>query len=553
MLLQALLVLFMNQDTPEPPSESGIIKAGELIGLDYSEDEAKLMARDIASQLKSFSTLRAVDMPNSISPTGAFTPLVPGLHVKLHKQDAEGTREAESVPEHWREALFSLSISQLGSLLRSDALSCVELTEAYLENLTGLDQELHCVITLLSERALIQARRLDKELAEGVDRGPLHGIPWGAKDLLAVAGAPTTWGAKPFEGQVLGTDASVVRRLDAAGAVLIAKLTLGALAMGDVWYGGTTRSPWNTERGSSGSSAGPAAAVAAGGVVFAIGSETLGSIISPSVRCGVTSIRPSFGRVSRQGAMALSWSMDKLGPMARSFQDAWLVQQVITGPPKPSGRDSPAEMDGSVVDIELLNADQYALEKIRVGVPKGAFEGPNAGLRVAIDELQAAVEARGGELVVVEVALPDYPTDAMLITLTAEAAAAFDELTRSGRDDELVAQHQYAWPTVFRAARLIPAVEYITAQRLRMGLILEFESMVGGVDLLIHPPFSSGMLAATNLTGHPTLVAPLFLDAADEQPSAICFTGRLYDEAYLIAVARLWQESTQHNKRHPEL
>jgi Asp-tRNA(Asn)/Glu-tRNA(Gln) amidotransferase A subunit family amidase len=554
MLLQVLLVLCMTQETPDSNNVPGIVSAAELVGLEITEGEAELMARDIADQLSSYAALRAVALPNAISPTGAFTPLIPGLTPRLHPVTGETVRPKFSAPENWREVLFSLSIPELGTLLRSGELTCVELVDAYLENLTRLDKELHCVITLLPERARAQARRCDLELAEGRDRGPLHGIPWGAKDLLAVNGAPTTWGAKPFENQVIAEDASVVRRLDQAGAVLIAKLSLGALAMGDVWFGEKTRNPWNPKRGSSGSSAGPAAAVAAGGVVFAIGSETLGSIVSPSARCGVSSIRPSFGRVSREGAMALSWSMDKLGPMARSLDDAWLVQEVITGPPVlTSTLDFREEGDAGVVDVELLSADAYALKKVRVGIPSGAFSGGDAHLESVLGELRSALESQGGSLEVVTVELPDYPSDAMLITLTAEAAAAFDALTRSGRDDELVAQHQYAWPTIFRAARLIPAVEYITAQRLRAGLILDFEAMMNSVDLLIHPPFANGILGVTNLTGHPTLVAPVFKDPTDTQPRAISFTGRLYDEGYLVAVARLWQESTSHHKRHPEL
>ncbi|MFT4708961.1 MAG: Asp-tRNA(Asn)/Glu-tRNA(Gln) amidotransferase A subunit family amidase [Bacteroidia bacterium] len=554
MLLQAIIALCLIQDTPEPEARPDIIEAGELIGLDFTEDEAKQMARDVAQQLRSYETLRAQVIPNSVQPTGAFTPLVPGLVLNQHKRDQAPAAKSATAPEQWREQLFDLSIPQLGVLLRAGDLTCLELTEAYLENLERLDEKLHCVVTLLPERSLAQAKRLDAELEEGIDRGPLHGIPWGAKDLLAVAGAPTTWGAAPFEQQVIDQDAAVVQRLDDAGAVLIAKLSLGSLAMGDVWFGGTTRNPWNPERGSSGSSAGPAAAVAAGGVAFAIGSETLGSIVSPSTRCGVTSIRPSFGRVSRDGAMALSWSMDKLGPMARSFQDAWLVQQEITGPPESIGAETfRPEMDASVVDIELLDPDGYGLKKVRVGVPVGAFTGRDAGLSVVLDELRGALEAKGGTMEVVDVELPAYPTEAMLITLMAEAATAFDELTRSGKDDELVAQGPYAWPTAFRAARLIPAVEYLTAQRLRGGLILDFEAMMSEVDLLVHPPFALDLLAMTNLTGHPTLVAPVFLEPGGQQPSSICFTGRLYDEGYVLSVARLWQGVEGYHLRHPNL
>ena len=554
MLLQAILTLCLVQDTPEPEVSPDIIEAAELIGLDFTEDEAKLMARDVAQQLRSYESLRAQVIPNSVQPTGAFTPLVPGLVLNQHEHDQGKAWLAAEVPMKWRQQLFQLSIPQLGVLLRSGELTCVELTEHYIGNLERLNVQLRCAITFMTSRALAQAKVLDKELAEGHDRGPLHGIPWGAKDLLAVAGGPTTWGATPFRHQMIHQDAAVVQRLDDAGAVLIAKLSLGALAMGDVWFGGMTRNPWNPVRGSSGSSAGPAAAVAAGGVVFAIGSETLGSIVSPSTRCGVTSIRPSFGRVSRDGAMALSWSMDKLGPMARSFEDAWLVQQAITGPAESIGAGNiRPEMDAGVVDVKLFAPDGYGFKKVRVGIPVGAFAERDAGLRVVLEELRAGLEARGGTLEIVDVELPDYPTEAMLVTLMAEAATAFDELTRSGKDDELVAQGPHAWPTAFRAARLIPAVEYLTAQRLRGGLILDFEAMMSGVDLLVHPPFALDLLAMTNLTGHPTVVAPVFLDPEDRQPASICFTGRLYDEGYVVAVARLWQDVAGYHKRHPGL
>ena len=556
MLLQAIFALCLIQDAPplEPETGSDLIEAGELIGLEFTDAEAEQMAAEVTQQLRSYGSLRGRVIPNSVQPTGAFTPLVPGLALNQHKPDGDSAWGAGAVPTNWRDLLFELSIPQLGILLRSGELSCAELTELYIQNLERLNVDLHCTVTLLGDRAMAQAKVLDKELAEGIDRGPLHGIPWGAKDLLAVAGSPTTWGAAPFKQQVFEQDAAVVQRLDDAGAVLIAKLTLGSLAMGDVWFGGTTRNPWNPTRGSSGSSAGPAAAVAAGGVVFGIGSETLGSIVSPSTRCGVTSIRPSFGRVSRDGAMALSWSMDKLGPMARSFQDAWLVQQAISGPCQPTeARGYRPEMDGGVVDVALPGPDEYDLKKVRVGIPKGAFGGRQAGLRVVLDELRDSLAAQGGTLEIVDVELPDYPTEAMLITLMAEAATAFDVLTRSGQDDELVAQGQYSWPSLFRAARLIPAVEYLTAQRLRTGLILDFEAMMGEVDLLIHPPFALDLLAMTNLTGHPTLVAPVFVDPESSQPDSICFTGRLYDEGYVVAVARKWQGVAGYHLRHPDL
>jgi Asp-tRNA(Asn)/Glu-tRNA(Gln) amidotransferase A subunit family amidase len=327
----------------------------------------------------------------------------------------------------------------------------------------------------------------------------------------------------------------VVRRLDEAGAVLIAKLSLGALAMGDVWFGGMTRSPWNPERGSSGSSAGPASATAAGGVAFAVGSETLGSIVSPSMRCGNSSLRPTFGRVSRRGAMALSWSMDKLGPICRSARDCAIVFDCLHGPDG---------LDPSVRDEPFAWAGEIEVAGWKVGVPKGAFdERPER--HPVLEELQGL----GCELV--EVELPRYPVREMLIILHAEAAAAFDELTLDGRDDLLTRQGQGAWPNSFRVARLIPAVEYIRAQRLRTKLMVDFDAAVSGVDVLVHPNYAAGMLQITNLTGHPTWVGPAGMRG--DEPDSISFTGQLYDEARLLALAHAWQRATGYHLRHPPM
>ena len=353
-------------------------------------------------------------------------------------------------------------------------------------------------------------------------------------------GRRTTWGAKPYEEQVIDLDATVVERLDAAGAVLVAKLSLGALAMGDVWFGGRTRNPWNTEQGSSGSSAGSASATAAGCVAFAIGSETLGSIVSPSDRCGVSGLRPSYGRVSRRGAMALSWSMDKLGPLCRSAQDAALVYAAI------AGRD---ERDGHSVRLPAPIAHGADVSGWRIGYLAQEFEDDERVGHV-LDELSAL----GVELVPVE--LPDYPIWPMMVILQAEAAAAFDELTRSGRDDLLTRQDAGAWPTSFRASRLIPAVEYIRANRLRTLLSQDVQRALEEVDALVHPSFGGPALGITNLTGHPSIAMPCGFRAEDARrnpgtPYSITFTGQLYDEARLLALAQAWQATTDYHERHP--
>jgi Asp-tRNA(Asn)/Glu-tRNA(Gln) amidotransferase A subunit family amidase len=511
--------------------------AGALNGLELTDAELELMLDDVARQMAGFARMREIPLDNSVPTALVFDPLGYGVSDRSRTVDGPGFAPVEATrPEDLEELAFA-DVATLASLVRSRAVSCVELCEMYLARLHRLDATLHCVITFTDERALARARALDEELASGTWRGPLHGIPWGAKDLLATKGVRTTWGAKPFEDQVIELDAAVVERLDAAGAVLIAKLTLGALALGDVWFGETTRNPWNPEQGSSGSSAGPASATAAGCVAFAIGSETLGSIVSPSVRCGVSSLRPTFGRVSRHGAMALSWSMDKLGPMCRSVADAGIVLEAIAGV---DPRDAHTREPGSG---PFRYAGRVDVAGWRVGYPAAAFEASERDGRV-LDELRAL----GVELV--PIAYPEYPVRDMTIVLMVEAAAAFDEITRDGRDELLVRQTRDAWPNTFRAAQLVPAVEYVRASRLRAALMREMDAVFAKVDLVVHPAFYG--LTTTNLTGHPTVVVPSGF-AEDRTPYSIAFTGQLFGEQRLVALAQAWQESTGYHRRHPDL
>jgi len=483
-------------------------------------------------------------------------------------------------------------ISELGRLLRTRQTTSLDLTRMYLDRLKRYDAKLHFVITLLEDRALAQARQADAEIAAGKCRGPLHGIPWGAKDLLAVKGAPTTWGAGGFEQQRFDADATVVERLDAAGAVLVAKLTLGALAMGDKWFGGRTRNPWNPKQGSSGSSAGSASAVSAGCVGFAIGSETLGSISSPSTRCGVTGLRPSFGRVPRTGAMALSWTMDKLGPLARSAEDCALVLEAICGP---DGKDTAA------ADQPFAWPARADLTALRVGYLKSEFDPPAApkpeeeaenesatARRLREARNRAAQEAyarrvydrryeqatldklRAMGVQPIPVELPKLPWQAMTSLLTAEAAAAFDELTLTGRDALLTEQGPEDWPNAFRVARLYPAVEYIQANRLRTLGLREMTQLFEQVDIVVTPN-TDAQLMATNLTGHPALIVPNGLRGADAPPAAefddgdhddiggpgtpvsITFLAGLYQDARLAAFGQAYQQATGFHKLHPRL
>ncbi|MFI5245726.1 MAG: amidase, partial [Gemmatimonadales bacterium] len=403
--------------------------------------------------------------------------------------------------------------------------------------------KLKCVVTFTEERALRQAADADAEIARGKYRGALHGIPWGAKDLFAVKGYATTWGTAPFRDQQLNEDAAIVQRLDAAGAVLVAKLTLGELAMGDVWFGGRTNNPWKPDSGSSGSSAGPASATAAGCVGFSVGTETLGSISSPSSTNGVTGLRPTFGRVPRTGAMALVWSMDKIGPLARSVEDAALVFDALHGP---DGRDLSCRAAPFSWDANA------PLAKIRVGFVKAAFESTERHPLKEFDD--AALEAlRKLGMPLIPVELPDAPYNAMRIILDAEAGAAFDELTRSGRVREMAQQGPGAWPNTFRKAHLIPAVDYINANRVRSLAIAKWAEVLRSVAVIVTPTGAANQLIATNLTGHPACILPNGFRDGTPINVSITFLGSLFGEAGLLRVAHAYQQATGFHLRHPAL
>lgn len=533
----------MQSEDETTPRVDELRTAARVLGLEFTDAELELMLAGVAENRGHYAGLRAAALDNSVAPALTFSPRLAGITLHIEAPPATARSAPRVTRSEDLEALAFADIDTLSTLIRAREVSCVELTQMFLARLRDLDETLHCVIHFTEERALAQAAELDRELDRGEWRGPLHGIPWGAKDLLATKAAPTTWGAKAFEEQVIDLDAAVVERLDAAGAVLIAKLTLGALAWGDVWYGGTTRNPWNTEQGSSGSSAGPASAVVAGGVAFAIGSETFGSIVSPSARCGASSIRPSFGRVSRHGAMTLSWSLDKLGPLCRSARDAALVLEAINGlDPRDESTGVLAQLPS---DGALTAPGPSDVSGWRVGVLEAAFEKQPAERSVL-----AELEALGVELV--PVALPPAPLGDLMIVLSAEAAEAFGEFTLDGRDDQLVRQVEQAWPNVFRQSRLIPAVEYLRAQRLRRGVMLATDALMADLDALVHPSLDVEVLMLTNLTGHPTVVAPSGF-REDGTPRSISFTGRLYDDARVLALAEAWQRATQHHRRHPEL
>jgi Asp-tRNA(Asn)/Glu-tRNA(Gln) amidotransferase A subunit family amidase len=543
MITLALLLLspLAPQDDPKPPelSTDDLASFAKVAELEFSAAELEAMLRSVGMRRGAYRQMRAATLDNGDPPATVFDPFLPGMQSRAHVYPPGMVHLPQARRPDDLGELYWAGIPTLAQLVRTRQVSCVELTSLFLDRLEALDEHLHLVISLRREQALARARELDGELEQGKWRGMLHGIPWGAKDLLATRDSPTTWGAQPYREQVLDLDATVVERLDAAGAVLVAKLSLGALAMGDRWYGERTRTPWDPERGSSGSSAGPASAVAAGGLPFTIGSETLGSIVSPSVQCGSTALRPTFGRVSRYGAMTLCWSMDKLGPMARSARDCAIVFATIQGP---DGRDP------SVRDVPFVWPGPTSVKGLRVGYPKGAFGQTPL-------EHHTLVELAGLGVELVEVELPAFPEGIVGVILATEAATAFDAFTRGGLDDQLVSQGPRAWPNYFRSARLIPAVEFLRAQRLRARLMLDLHRTLANVDLLVHPPYHGGILGMTNLTGHPTFVAPSGFVERDGKrvPEVVCFTGQLDDDARLLVLAQAWQAATPWEDEHPPM
>jgi Asp-tRNA(Asn)/Glu-tRNA(Gln) amidotransferase A subunit family amidase len=511
--------------------------------LRFDSVEQVMIDSGMADLLDAYRAIRAYDLPNSTPPAIQFNPLPYGFKVpeatpKIKWEIPEGV----SLPTRGADLAF-MSIPELASLIRSGEISCLALTEFFLNRLKKYDPQLHCVVTLTEGYAIKQAKKMDAELAAGKDRGILHGIPYGAKDLFSFPGHPTTWGAGAYKNQMLDEKAGIIQKLEDAGAILVAKTSLGALAMGDVWFADTTRNPWNLNEGSSGSSAGSASATSAGLLPFAIGTETWGSIVSPATRCGTTGLRPTYGRVTRSGAMALSWSMDKVGSICRSATDCAIVFDAIRGL-DPS--------DKTLIDAGFTYPGKVNLSDLRIGYFKSAFDSEYGVSRFDKQTLRV-LKKLGADLIPVELDSDELPYYAMSIILEAEAAAAFDELTRSNRDTILIRQHRYAWPNLFRTARYITAVEYIQANRIRHDLIEDYNNRLKEFDVVVIPSYQGGNhLLASNLTGHPVVVVPNgFKDSGS--PTSISFLGNLFDEASILAVAAAYQEASSfHQKRPPK-
>lgn len=545
----------------------------KLLGLDFADAEQEQALRGVNRNLESFDRLREITIPLDTEPAVTFRPYLPGKAPKPGATPGAKITVTLQPPAARSSSLNDLAflpVTALAPLVQRRDVSSTDLTRMYLERLKTHGARLNCVVTLTEELALAQAAQADREIRAGRYKGPLHGIPWGAKDLFATKGIPTTWGAGPYQNQVFDYDATVVERLHGAGAVLVAKLSMGALAQGDRWFRGQTKNPWNPDDpqrgGSSGSSAGPGSATAAGLVGFSLGTETRGSIISPSAANGVTGLRPTYGRVSRYGAMALSWTMDKIGPMCRSVEDCALVFNAIYGP---DGRDD------TVVDAPFAWNPDVPLAKLRIGYirsefearpdttnpPAGGREGGGRGRGGVTPEVQR--RRREEQLKLLNNALDVYrnagatlqPIDlpgtnlasTIGFILSTEAAAAFDDLTRSaGIQDESLG----SWPNTFRTHRYVPAVEYIRAQRARTLLIREMDALMSQYDVFLSPN-SSASLGLTNLTGHPALA--LKAGFVDDAPIVLMITGRLYDEATLLGAALAFERATKWHTMNPTL
>jgi len=575
--------------------------AAAITGIPLTAEQRDMLLANLTTQREGVTAIRDLHLPNSVAPAFVFDPVPPGMTLDTVRRPIKISApphvvfERKATDPSALESLAFLTVRELAELVKTRKVTSTDLTKMYLARLKRLDPKLHCVVNLTEDRAIKQAAAADAEIAAGKYRGPLHGIPWGAKDLLAVKGYPTTWGAGGFEQQTFDEDAEVVKRLDAAGAVLIAKLSMGALAQGDLWgdkvHGGRTRNPWNLKQGSSGSSAGPGSATAAGCVGFSIGTETLGSIASPSTRNGATGLRPSFGLVPRTGAMALSWTMDKIGPICRAVEDCAIVLNAIYGP------------DGHDLSVQnaAFNWDaSFDWKKLRIGYLKSAFEAapatpipaPVSGTaeemeayrkRVADNEAantRAAYDLKYGVaaldalrkmgVTLTPLELPKLPFTSISPVLQAEAAAAFDDLTRSGRDALLVGQLPNDWPNIFRAARFYSAVDYIQAMRARTLAIAEMTKLFATVDIIVTP--SQGVqLTATNLTGNPAVIVPNGIRGSDAPapasvedgallnaggpgtPVSLTFLGALYSDARVAAFARAYQDATGFHLKHPQL
>jgi Asp-tRNA(Asn)/Glu-tRNA(Gln) amidotransferase A subunit family amidase len=517
-----------------------IASTEKLFDLNFSSVQRDSMVDGIKGNLEKYKEIHKINLDNSIAPSFIFSPVPVNYQLNKEQKKIDWNLPKEVKMPEKIEQLCYYSVAELSVLIKAKKLSSLELTKMYIERLKKYSPELHCVITLLEDNALKQAKKADEEIEKGIYRGPLHGIPYGVKDLLALKGYPFTFGSKIYKNQIPEITSPVIEKLNEAGAVLVAKLSLGELAMDDVWFGGLTRNPWNTKMGSSGSSAGSASATSAGLLAFTIGSETWGSIISPSTVCGVTGLRPTFGRVSRTGAMALSWTMDKIGPICRTAEDCALVFNAIRGTDG---------VDHTLIDVPFNYNPTKDIRTIRVGYVKDYLNEPYEGRKNDSITLKA-LQDMGINLIPIR--LPEQiPSMAISIMLEAEAAAAFSDLTLTKKDTMMVLQRKGSWPNIFRQARFIPAVEYIQASRIRTQLICAFIDIFKNVDVIVCPTWGGNQELMTNLTGHPALLIPNGF-GKDGLPTSITFFADWYNEADLLLIGSSYQKKSGFFQKHPE-
>ena len=536
-----------------------IQSAEKIIDVQFSPAKNDSLLSSVQSRTKIYERMHRIPLGNSVPLSTSFSPVLPYMKFDKKQLPVHFTLpDGVKLPANKNDLAF-YSIPQLASLLKNKKITSVDLTRFFLNRLKQYGYTLQCVIELTEDIAMKEAAQADKEIASGKYRGLLHGIPYGLKDLFSVKGTRTTWGAEPYKDQVIDENSYAYQKLKGAGAVLVAKLTLGALAMGDYWFGGQTKSPWNLLRGSSGSSAGSAAATVAGLVPFAIGTETHGSIISPSNACGATGLRPTFGSISRSGAMTLSWTLDKTGPICRSAEDAAIVfnylhgnDQTLSTNNKTGNIDNIQDgADASAVNMPFNYKEKIDLSKMKIAYAQNYFNKRDTmGNENAVLE---AFKKAGAKLMPIN--FPDsgvYHFNMMSIVIGAESSAAFDDFSRTGLDDKMTHQDKDAWPNYFRAARFIPATEYLNANRHRYVLMQEVNKVIEEYDVIICPTWGGSQVAITNLTGHPAVIFPTGFDK-NKMPTTITLIGKLYDEATLLAIAKVYQDATGWNKMHPEL
>ncbi len=545
LLLPIALLFGIQSFAQDTITKQDLKSAAKVIDINFTQKEIDTLYDGVKENLDNYKLQHKQTLGNNVPMSLWQSPVLPGMQFATKQVPINWNIPANvQLPANKNDLAF-YNILQLASLIKNKKISSVALTKFFIERLKKYGDTLQCVITITEDTALLQAKQADADLAKGIYKSPLQGIPYGLKDLFAVKGYKTTWGAAPYKNQVIDEDAFVYTQLKKAGAVLIAKLTLGALAQGDKWFGGQTKNPWNLRFGSSGSSAGSASATVAGLVPFAIGTETWGSIVSPSSTCGATGLRPTFGSVSRSGAMTLSWSLDKAGPICRSAEDAAVVFAYLHGTDN---------KDACAVNKPFNYKPTTDIKKMKVAYAKNYFDKITDTSR---NEWKVLNEFKKMGVQLIPVNFPDsgvYNFNIMDVVISAECAAAFDEFTRNNIDDEMTWQAKYDWPNTFRVARLMPAVEYINANRHRYLLMQKVNEVVNKFDVIICPTRGSGnQTAITNLTGNPVVVMPTGFDKRFNTPTSITFIGNLYDEATILSVAKAYQNATTWDKMHPAM